>query len=595
MLQASHSRSKRSASDLGYIQGLYDRGEYRKTLFQAQRALRSRREHIGLNTLAGFSALQLGEAASADHHLGQAVELTLTNGDTGTGLAQALMQTRRFQQAVALFAADLEKDATNATALNGLGVCLLETGAVDNAIALLGEALKLAPQNADFAADLGRAFVKSGQEKTALSCYEIACKLAPMNSRKLQAYARLLFTTGSFETGVELLAPAVEKWPRDASLLNTYASFLNAIGKSDDAVAHWEAAIAADPSYGTAYLNFSARNKTDAISHFDQRLNRELKQDLPPETESKLRFAKVKIHEEREEFEEAYEELCRANALHFPETGFDLANELRLFRQLKRQFSDGVATFSEVPKCSPVPIFILGLPRSGSSLVETILGRHSEILQRGELSYLAPLVKHMGLLERPLTADQAQNLQQSYVSRLSQFGQKPYITDKMPLNFRLIGHIASAMPNARILHVFRDPKATCWSNFHHRLAGEGLGFNCDVESLLGYFDLYQDLMAFWHDRFPGRIIDVDYEALVANPDEEIPSLIGALGLGWEEACLAPQDSDHITRTASQEQVRKKIYKGSAQGWRRYEAQAGGWLSRLPDHGAQTWIKRRASS
>lgn len=498
-------------------------------------------------------------------------------------LPRSLLARKQWQSALPLFAAHLKIEPDHAEALNGLGRCLIGVGDIASGVATLAEAVKLAPENVSYVADLGEAFEASGQHVPALECFDIAQKFAPAEPTYVLCSARVLYVLGQLELGVQLLEVSAEAWPENADVAGCYAVFLEAVGRPKEALVQWTKALELSPENSATYANFVAFRRPSEMDDFEKRLDARLKQKNSKTDEMRFRFAKVAVLEERGEYEGAYRSLQIANRRFFETSGFDITQEERLFEGLKQQFSQQSDVTPNAKARSATPIFILGLPRSGSSLTETILGCHSEVSQGGELDYLAPLVKQMGLLQAPLTAKQADALGDAYMSRLTQSGEAHYVTDKMPLNFRLIGHIVTALPQARIVHVYRDPKACCWSNFRHFFAGDGLGFTADAESLIRYFEMYQDLMAFWHERFPGRIIDVDYEALVQDPDTQIPTLIQALGLEWQGACLSPQDSDNVMRTASQDQVRKKIYQGSANGWRRYEAQAGGWLSRLPDH------------
>jgi len=582
MRQKLSGVSTNKASDLGVIQSLYDKGEFRKVMFRAQKALKVQPDHVGLHALAGFSAQQLGDALAAESFLTKAAQLA-QHEEAAIELPLGLTKVGRPALAVPLFVAFLKKAPTHAAALNGLGRALLAMGEVENAIALLGDALKHGADQPAYAMDLGEAFEESGQQILALECYSIACKLAPDDVGPVLQAARLMYALGQLETGLELLEHGLSLWPENAALLSNHASVLNALGRKADALAQWRQVMDIAPGYSIAYCNFANSQKPSQITDFEDRIAAQLKRNPAPTDALKFGFAKVAVHEERKEYAEAYRNLLAANSLRFKESRFNIDTEARLIEGLKQQFANQPVLDVDEPEGDPTPVFIVGMPRAGSSLTETIIGRHSQVVQKGELDYLAQVVKQMNLLGSPLEAAQATQLRQAYLARLTQTGSGAFITDKMPQNFRLIGHIATAMPKARIVHVHRNPKACCWSNFRHFYASDSLGFTNDVESLIRYFELYQDLMAFWHERFPNRIIDVDYEALVGDPDTQILNLIQALGLEWQEACLAPQDSANVVRTASQEQVRKKIYKGSADGWRKYEAQAGGWLSRLPDH------------
>lgn len=575
--------SKGKAPDLGVIQSLYDRGQFRKAMFQAQNALKTLPESVGLHALAGFSAQKLGETAVADSLLTKAVELAGTVDEASLNLPQALAQIGRWSMALPMFVSFLKTNPTHAAALHGLGRCLLKTGEVDKAIVLLGDALKYGPDQAEYAVTLGEAFGESGQEVLALQCYEIAHQLAPSDLEILLNCAKTAYDLGQLEKAEAFLLAGLGQQPDNAAFLSNYATILYALGRIDEAIEKWRLGMDLHPGYSISYSNFANKKRTDEIEDFGSRLDAQLRRKLPKADEMHFRLAKVDVLEAQGDYEAAYEELLRANALRLDGSAWHMDQTETLFAHIKTLFSEQVSVSCQPEHASVTPIFILGMPRSGTSLTEAILGRHSDVKQRGELGYLAQLVNQMGLLKQTMTSDQAAQLAQAYMARLTQTGASPFITDKMPDNYRLVGYIAMAMPNARIVHVQRDPRACCWSNFRQYFSSDLLEYSYDPETVVRQFELYQDLMQFWHNRFPGRIIDVDYETLVENPDQHIPELVERLGLGWQEACLTPQKSLNAVRTASQDQVRKKIYKGSAQGWLKYEAQAGGWLSRLPEH------------
>jgi hypothetical protein len=147
---------------------------------------------------------------------------------------------------------------------------------------------------------------------------------------------------------------------------------------------------------------------------------------------------------------------------------------------------------------------------------------------------------------------------------------KQFVIDKMPQNFHYIGLILSAFPESKIVHVTRDPAATCWSNFKHYFSSTGLGYSYDIEDTVSYFRMYQDLMSFWDDLYGDHIYHLDYDKLTLDQELETRKLIEHLELNWEDACLSPQENNRIVKTASQQQVREKVYTGSSQAWRKFE-------------------------
>ena len=222
------------------------------------------------------------------------------------------------------------------------------------------------------------------------------------------------------------------------------------------------------------------------------------------------------------------------------------------------------------------PIFILGMPRSGTTLLEQIISAHSEVRGAGELKDLGQLGGMISLGNQSASPEKLLEVRKSYLQKLSRLsGGKKFVTDKMPQNFLYIGLISTVFPEAKIIHVRRDPAATCWSNFKHYFSADGLGYSYNLKDTVRYFKLYQDLMNFWDKTLDFKIYDLNYEALTVHQEQETKRLIEYLELDWEEACLAPQKNKRNIRTASQLQIREKVYKGSSDVWRKFSPYLNG--------------------
>ena len=168
-----------------------------------------------------------------------------------------------------------------------------------------------------------------------------------------------------------------------------------------------------------------------------------------------------------------------------------------------------------------------------------------------------------------------------YLSELSKLSNgKSIVTDKMPHNFRFIPLICAAFPEAKIVHVQRNAAATCWSNYKQHFASKNLGYCYDLNDVVEYYNLYTDIMKFWQSQYGDRIYNLNYESLTTDQENQTRKLIKYLELNWEEVCLSPQKNKRIVRTASQQQVRKKVYKGSSEAWRKYEPYLNGAFDSL---------------
>ena len=171
----------------------------------------------------------------------------------------------------------------------------------------------------------------------------------------------------------------------------------------------------------------------------------------------------------------------------------------------------------------------------------------------------------------------------SYLKELDKLsGNYSFVTDKMPHNFLYIGLILKVFPEAKIIHIKRDPAATCWSNFKHYFSAEGLGYSYDLTDTVKYFKLYFNIMQYWDERYDNKIYHLDYERLTIEQEIETRNLINFLNIGWEDACLSPQTNKRSVRTASQLQVRERVYKGSSRVWQKYSPYLNGIFDELTE-------------
>jgi len=336
-------------------------------------------------------------------------------------------------------------------------------------------------------------------------------------------------------------------------------------GRLDEAVDSYRRAIALKPDYADAHNNLGMTLKD--LGHLDEAADR-LTTALRYETGS---FALYKVNDDIGEIEEAYRYLSEGNALVRQLLGYQFAQDKTFFNKLKTVSANMNAARVSVQPTQTQPIFILGMPRSGTTLVEQIVSNHSEVHGAGELEELNrliyPILKQGELFDH----ETLNRIRSAYLEKLTAIGQgHRYVTDKMPHNFRWIAIIAAAFPEAKIVHVKRDARAVCWSNYKHYFKQKALGYTYDLDDTIAYYRLYQDLMCYLEARVPGRIYHLEYEKLTVDPEHEIRQLITHLGIGWEDSCLEYEKNTRSVKTASTVQVRKKIYQGSSEEWRKYE-------------------------
>ena len=218
-----------------------------------------------------------------------------------------------------------------------------------------------------------------------------------------------------------------------------------------------------------------------------------------------------------------------------------------------------------------MPIFIVGLPRSGTTIVEQIISSHSKVTGAGELSFAAQFGAAIANGFTEANKDSLLNFRKKYLIKLKNVASGNFIvTDKMPQNFHFIGLLAAAFPEAKIVNVKRNPTAVCWANYKQYFSLRGMGYCYELDDCISYYKLYANLMEFWEMKLPNRIYNIDYERLTTNQDDETKKLIQHLDLDWENKCLSPQNNERSVATASNMQVRQAVYQGSSEQWKKYE-------------------------
>jgi tetratricopeptide (TPR) repeat protein len=420
----------------------------------------------------------------------------------------------------------------DAAALHGLGKAQIDAGDLPGALETLQHGTAVAPADADMRKSLGVALAMAGQVEAAIAAFRETLRLKPHMASAWRALAELhRFTPG------DPLLPGLE-----AAFASAQAS---------------PVPLAKGPA-GTAPL-----------PHADQSL---------------LAFALAKAREDLGDLDGAFAALAEGNRLRRADTSYDIADDVRQFAAL-RQTAPTLAGYvlpMAAARPATLPIFIMAMPRSGTTLVEQILSGHASVAAGGELATLGKLGLDLATGARPVTPAALRVLRSAYLAHIAQrAGGKPWLTDKMPHNFRLVALIRAALPEAKILHVLRDPAAVCWSNYRTDFTSTALDYAQDLRDTVAYYTLYADLMATWSDLFGPAIRTLDYDLLTEAPDDEIRRLIADLGLPWQDACLAPHLRDRAVRTASQQQVRQAVYAGSSQSWRRYASFIGAAFDPLP--------------
>jgi tetratricopeptide (TPR) repeat protein len=378
---------------------------------------------------------------------------------------------------------------------------------------------------------------------------------------------------------------AVELEPGTAHFNVNLALSLQANGKLDEAERRFDQAIELNPSDYEAWLHRSRlRKQKPQENHIE-----EIKQLITQGTtswrgEMTLRYALAKEYEDLGDYADSFAHLKLGSSLRRSHMQFDVRSDIDAIDVIIQNFSEGFLGQVVAGCDSKEPIFIVGLPRTGTTLVERILGSHSEVFAAGELNNFAEnLTRQVSALggESPAnrekfieaaTAIDYAALGSAYVeSTRPHTGHTPRFVDKLPLNFLYCGLILRALPNAKIVHVTRHPMDTCFA-VYKTLFKQAYPYSYDLEELGQYYLAYRKMMNHWHTAAPGRIHNLSYEQLTSNFEEECKNLISYCGLAWEDGCLAFYDNTAPSMTASLAQVREPVYTSSVGRWKNYREQ-----------------------
>lgn len=533
--------------------------------------------------LLGVSSAQIGDLAEAETAFHRASVLRPDYAEAHNNLGNVLRDDGKIAEAVTSFRRALTIAPDFAEAHNNLGNALKAAGDPDAAMASYRRALTLRPTYVEAQINLGSLLHAQGRLAEAVASYRQAITIAPDHAVAHNSLGNALSEQGKLDEALASYSRALAIAPGNALAHNNLGNALSGQGQFAAAEASYRRAIEIRPDYAECHRHLSELTTYSAGDpQIETMLRLHQAPDTPPQDRCHICFALAKAFEDTGDLAQAFGYLTEGNALRKGLLHYDIGQDRRLFAAIRRS-EDAVRSLAIAPAqaSATIPIFILGMPRSGTSLVEQIISSHSAVQGAGELTAVERLSRSLIVGETPLSAESLRAFRTGYLDDLAAVsGGKTFVTDKTPHNFRFIGLIARALPEARIIHVSRDAKAVCWSNFRQYFTADGIGYSHDLGDIVSYYRLYSDLMQHWAARYPDRIYELNYESLTEHQADETKALIAHLGLPWQEACLSPHKNPRAVTTASQLQVRRAVYTGSSSAWKRYAPFIGAALADL---------------
>ena len=459
------------------------------------------------------------------------------------------------------------------------GVIHQELNSLEKAIYSYKKTIEIMPKNPKAYNNLGIIYRNLGQIENAVENFEWAVAYKRDFAEAHNNLGICFQDIDQLDKAIECYLNAVKFMPDYAQAFNNLGIAYNELGQVDNAIKSYEQAIKIEPNFASAYYNLVDLKKYKSNDSQILQITDLLKsKDLDQNNRVMLNFALAKIYENLGLKDQMFKFLDEGNILRKQELNFSFEITNQANQSIKDLFNTKNSDFSinEKNKYSLKPIFIVGMPRSGSTLIEQIISSHNEVSGLGEIEYFSKIVAKSSqeipfLDNNILTEESIVSIRNKYLesSKIKNIKEK-YFTDKWPLNFRNIGFILSAFPDAKIINTQRNPIATCWSIYKYYFSSNGNGWAYSQEDISNFYKLYEDLMKYWHEIYPNKIYDISYEKLTDNQEDETRKLLDYCGLEWDENCMNFHNNKRAVKTASSLQVRKKMYQGSSEAWKDYE-------------------------
>lgn len=503
---------------------------------------------------------------------------------------QSMLHEGRLERAEALCRHFLRRNPQHTEGMRLLAAIAVQHGQLEEAAFLLESAAEFNPANLLVRLDHVNVLYRQQRFTEALAAAEALQEKLPGNPSIEATLANQLIAVGRFDEGIARLRGLLEKSPGQPSLLLTLGHALKTVGDAEQAIAAYRAAMQLRPDFGDAWWSL-ANLKTFRFADADRELMMacEAAPNTAQEDRIHLCFALGKACEDRADYDASWTYYERGNRLRHATLGYQPE---RMARRLRRQ--QAFFTRERLDACgggghpAPDPIFIVGMPRAGSTLLEQILSSHSAIDGTMELNHIPALAQRLdghgtraegdGYPERLANLDGAtlRDYGEQFLAatRIHRQG-APFFIDKMPNNFRHIGLIHLILPNARIIDARRDPMDCCFGNYR-QLFASGQEFTYDLTDVGRYYRDYVALMDHWDRVLPGKVLRVQHEDVLDDLEGQIRRMLDFLGLEFEAACLRYYDTDRAVRTPSSEQVRQPLFRSAQARWRHYER----WLEPL---------------
>ncbi|HPF78995.1 MAG TPA: tetratricopeptide repeat protein, partial [Alphaproteobacteria bacterium] len=564
---------------LNLANALRDQGNFSEAEANYKKAIDSRPQYAEAhNNLAIvlIDQIRFDEAATAAKY---AIAFDPNHAGAHTNLANALREMGKFEEAEASARKALQLNSESVEARIDLADILYASDRLSEAETLFTEAMELVPDSPRLYIKLSGVLERANKLDEAIETIEKAIEKNPEMPEVYHKQAMVYMMANRIPEALAALDKALELNPKFPGALGTKSDILQTHGDMEGARKAAEEGLAMNDKIPFLYFTLSKVKKFTADDpHFIrmQEIEEDSSKKFGKAQAISLQYALSKAHEDVGNYEKAFEHLKKANDMKSMTVSFDRNAQAESYKKIKEFYTKEFFESVEGKGCdSDTPIFIVGMPRSGTTLTEQIISSHPDVFGAGELHYLSEVDQKNGGLSK----NNCRELGEQYVEMIRAINDESKnaekITDKMPGNYMRIGQIVATLPNAKIIHCRRNPVDTCLSCYK-QLFARGHYWTYRLDDMAEHYALYDDMMNYWRSVLPkDRFLEIDYEETVNDFENQARRLIDYVGLEWNDACLTPHKTKRSIMTASKGQVRKPIYKTSVEAWRRYEDQLAG--------------------
>lgn len=532
-------------TDLDEVQGLFNQSKFDLALSKVSKLIKNNKKHFLPYNYRGIILLKKGQ------------------------YSQALIDFKK--------ATDL--DPNFLLGYNNIALCYRAIGNIEYAVKYLIKVIHIDPNILETRINLGSCYSDLGKYAESLDEFHYALKLNQENEFTHHLIADVFIKVLKFQDARAHHQKALTINPRNFMNYFLIATDDLWAGDHTNAAKNFRKAIELNPNYTESFYGLSRAEKISLSDPAVQLAENMIsKSTLSDNDQVFLKFFLARVHEVDKNEELFFKSLREGSAIKKSITKYNSSQSSLLFNKIKNIYLKHIDTLSELnhenlkSKNEIDPIFIVGMPRSGTSLIEQILSNHPLIFGAGEVPTLHGSLLNLfsSSVESKSFKEELQKIKNNYLKHLSIMTEKKIVTDKLPTNFQWIGFISSMFPNAKILHIIREPIATCFSIYKTLFSPGSLEFSYDEEDIIEFYKLYEDIMQFWNTYLPNHILNISYEELVDQPQEIMQKVFSFIDLPYDVNVLNIQNNKRSVTTASDLQIRDQIYKGSSKSWMVYE-------------------------